>query len=378
MLGEALEAARAIGDERSRSAALAALAPHLTAPLLGEALEAARAIGDEWSRSAVLAALAPHLTAPLLGEARAIKHEWSAALAGLAPWSRSKVLAALAPWSRSAVLAALAPRLAPTERDQALREAVEAARAIEHEWSRSAALAALAPHLTAPLLRERGGGAGDRGRGVPVQGAGRAGPPPGTDRAEPSPARGAGGGAGDRVRGVPVRGAGRAGPPIGGTAPCHALSPLEQNDSSLGDSHTRGPSEGPVYPRSRPRRIGWDRGDGRDLPCDPGRRAVVAVTGDWWLEDCEKKAILDFHAEHPLEGYQRLAFMMLDADVVAVSPSNVYRVLSDIDMPRMDGIQLVAHIKQDPRLKAIPVVIVSYKDREEDRIAVWTPGPIAT
>ena len=37
-------------------------------------------------------------------------------------------------------------------------------------------------------------------------------------------------------------------------------------------------------------------------------------------------------------------------------------------MPRMDGIQLVAHIKEDARLKAIPVIIVSYKDREEDRI----------
>ena len=43
-------------------------------------------------------------------------------------------------------------------------------------------------------------------------------------------------------------------------------------------------------------------------------------------------------------------------------------VVSDIDMPRMDGIQLVRHIKEDPRLQAIPVVVVSYKDREEDRI----------
>jgi putative transposase len=51
------------------------------------------------------------------------------------------------------------------------------------------------------------------------------------------------------------------------------------------------------------------------------------VPRDWWLEDWEKKAILDFHARHPLEGYRRLAFMMLDADVVAVSPSSVYRVL---------------------------------------------------
>jgi hypothetical protein len=33
------------------------------------------------------------------------------------------------------------------------------------------------------------------------------------------------------------------------------------------------------------------------------------------------------YAEHPLEGYRRLTFMMLDADVVAVSPSSVWRVL---------------------------------------------------
>jgi len=51
------------------------------------------------------------------------------------------------------------------------------------------------------------------------------------------------------------------------------------------------------------------------------------VPRDWWLEDWERKAILDFHWKNPLEGYRRLAFMMLDADVVAVSPSSVYRVL---------------------------------------------------
>ena len=53
------------------------------------------------------------------------------------------------------------------------------------------------------------------------------------------------------------------------------------------------------------------------------------VPRDWWLEDWEKQAIIAFHAQNPLEGYRRLAFMMLDADVVAVSPSSVYRVLRD-------------------------------------------------
>jgi transposase InsO family protein len=52
------------------------------------------------------------------------------------------------------------------------------------------------------------------------------------------------------------------------------------------------------------------------------------VPRDFWIEPEEKQAILDFHEKNPLEGYRRLTFMMLDQDVVAVSPSTVYRVLS--------------------------------------------------
>lgn len=43
-------------------------------------------------------------------------------------------------------------------------------------------------------------------------------------------------------------------------------------------------------------------------------------------------------------------------------------IVSDVDMPRMNGIELATRIKADPGLKRIPVVIVSYKDREEDRL----------
>lgn len=53
------------------------------------------------------------------------------------------------------------------------------------------------------------------------------------------------------------------------------------------------------------------------------------VPRDWWLADWEKQAIVRFSFEYPLEGYRRLAFMMLDRDVVAVSPSSVYRVLKE-------------------------------------------------
>jgi len=53
------------------------------------------------------------------------------------------------------------------------------------------------------------------------------------------------------------------------------------------------------------------------------------IPRDYWLMPQERQTILDYHAKNPLEGYRRLTFMMLDADVVAVSPSTVYRVLSE-------------------------------------------------
>ena len=51
------------------------------------------------------------------------------------------------------------------------------------------------------------------------------------------------------------------------------------------------------------------------------------VPRDFWLEPWEKEAIIGFHQKNPLEGYRRLTFMMLDAEVVAVSPASVWRVL---------------------------------------------------
>lgn len=42
-------------------------------------------------------------------------------------------------------------------------------------------------------------------------------------------------------------------------------------------------------------------------------------------------------------------------------------LITDIDMPRMDGIELVSQVRQDSRLRSLPVMVVSYKDREEDR-----------
>ncbi|MBY0241032.1 MAG: hybrid sensor histidine kinase/response regulator [Burkholderiaceae bacterium] len=49
-------------------------------------------------------------------------------------------------------------------------------------------------------------------------------------------------------------------------------------------------------------------------------------------------------------------------------------VITDVDMPRMDGIELVSLIKKDIHLHKLPVMIVSYKDRPEDRARGMAAG----
>ena len=52
-------------------------------------------------------------------------------------------------------------------------------------------------------------------------------------------------------------------------------------------------------------------------------------------------------------------------------------VVSDIDMPRMNGIEFVRTLRADARFGAVPVIVVSYKDREEDRLAGMHAGATA-
>lgn len=52
-------------------------------------------------------------------------------------------------------------------------------------------------------------------------------------------------------------------------------------------------------------------------------------------------------------------------------------IISDIDMPRMNGIEFVRALRSDPRFASVPVVVVSYKDREEDRLAGLEAGATA-
>lgn len=67
----------------------------------------------------------------------------------------------------------------------------------------------------------------------------------------------------------------------------------------------------------------WQRR--RDLP----NRHNGIIPKAHWLLSWEKNAIVDYARTHEPEGYRRLAYVLIDADVVYASPSSVYRVLSE-------------------------------------------------
>jgi two-component system sensor histidine kinase and response regulator WspE len=99
---------------------------------------------------------------------------------------------------------------------------------------------------------------------------------------------------------------------------------------------------------------------GVDATPGRARKRVLVVDDSLTVRELERK-LLDSHgyeievAVNGMEGWN------------AVRTGNFDLVITDIDMPRMDGIELVSLIRKDPSLKSLPVMIVSYKDREEDR-----------
>jgi len=91
------------------------------------------------------------------------------------------------------------------------------------------------------------------------------------------------------------------------------------------------------------------------------RKKVLVIDDSLTVRELERQ-ILESH------GYQ------VETAINGVDGWNAARtshfdiIITDVDMPRMNGIELVEKIKSHQTLKTIPVMIVSYKDREEDRL----------
>jgi two-component system sensor histidine kinase and response regulator WspE len=90
------------------------------------------------------------------------------------------------------------------------------------------------------------------------------------------------------------------------------------------------------------------------------RKRILVVDDSLTVRELEKKLLRTrgYEVEIAVDGIDGLN---------AIRTGLFDLVISDIDMPRMDGIEFVTLIKADSNLKSVPVMIVSYKDREEDR-----------
>ncbi len=99
----------------------------------------------------------------------------------------------------------------------------------------------------------------------------------------------------------------------------------------------------------------------RAAPAARPRKRVLVVDDSLTVREVERKllAARGYEVETAVDG--AVAWDALRARRFDL-------VLTDVDMPRMDGIELVRRVRADERLARTPVMIVSYKDREEDRM----------
>ncbi len=90
------------------------------------------------------------------------------------------------------------------------------------------------------------------------------------------------------------------------------------------------------------------------------QKRVLVVDDSLTVRELERKLLENqgYHVELAVDGMDGWN---------AVRTSKYDLIVSDVDMPRMDGIELLRNIRADNRLKSLPVMIVTYKDREEDR-----------
>jgi two-component system, chemotaxis family, response regulator Rcp1 len=70
------------------------------------------------------------------------------------------------------------------------------------------------------------------------------------------------------------------------------------------------------------------------------------------------------HLHVATDGMEAMAFLRREgAHINAPRPSII---LLDLNLPKMDGREVLAHIKEDPSLKMIPIIILTTSDAEAD------------
>jgi two-component system response regulator len=74
------------------------------------------------------------------------------------------------------------------------------------------------------------------------------------------------------------------------------------------------------------------------------------------------------------DGVEALAYLFGEGDSPPRSPSLPALVLLDLNLPRIDGLEVLRRIREDPRTKLLPVVILTSSREDEDRLRGYALG----
>ncbi|UVM51614.1 hybrid sensor histidine kinase/response regulator [Pseudomonas sp. B21-015] len=97
-----------------------------------------------------------------------------------------------------------------------------------------------------------------------------------------------------------------------------------------------------------------------DQAVEAARKRILVVDDSLTVRELQRKLLLN-------RGYDVAVAVDGMDGWNALRSEDFDLLITDIDMPRMDGIELVSLLRRDNRLQSLPVMVVSYKDREEDR-----------
>jgi two-component system sensor histidine kinase and response regulator WspE len=102
-------------------------------------------------------------------------------------------------------------------------------------------------------------------------------------------------------------------------------------------------------------------GRGEEKAAQKKGKNILVVDDSITVREMERKLLENkgYHVEVAVDGMDGWNMLRL---------GNYDMVISDIDMPRMNGFELISMMKQHAKLKELPVMIVSYKNKEEDRL----------
>jgi two-component system sensor histidine kinase and response regulator WspE len=99
----------------------------------------------------------------------------------------------------------------------------------------------------------------------------------------------------------------------------------------------------------------------------PAVRRILVVDDSLTVREVERQLL-------EAQGYKVETAVDGAAGWNALRLGEIDLLVTDVDMPRLSGIELTRRVRNDTRLARLPVIIVSYKDREEDRLAGLDAG----